>query len=242
MKKYPRDRILKMDETHWKAVATGFLTWAEKGAESVHCHISDNATDGVTVIAAIDASGNKLPLTVIGHGKTDLCLRSYCLPPTVWGLTSESGWTTSQVMLQWLAKLRQEVFPDDKPVALILDVYAAHRKQEVRNFAADLNIELVFIPPGCTDLLQPLDRRVFGVLKAKARRHWRLRYHNRLGGKTTHAELIQDLMKSWDEVDEDAIGSAWSVYDSPNAVWCVDEDEHDRGDDGEFVPSDSPEV
>jgi hypothetical protein len=83
MKKYPLTEIINMDETHWKAVAAGFLTWAEKGAESVPCHISTDEKEGVTVIAAIDAPGNKLPFTVVGKGKTGRCLGSYCLPPEV---------------------------------------------------------------------------------------------------------------------------------------------------------------
>jgi hypothetical protein len=58
-----------------------------------------------------------------------------------------------------------------------LDTYSAHRSAEVREMARLWGIDLVFIPPGCTDQLQPLDRRVFGVLKAYARQIWRTRYH-----------------------------------------------------------------
>jgi hypothetical protein len=74
MKKYPLIEIINMDETHWKAVAEGFLTWAEKGAESVPCSISNDEKEGVTVIAAVNAAGNKLPLTVVGKGKTGVAL------------------------------------------------------------------------------------------------------------------------------------------------------------------------
>jgi hypothetical protein len=66
MKKYPLTEIINMDETHCKAVAAGFLTWAEKRAESVPCDISNDEKERVTVIAAIDAAGNKVPLTVVG--------------------------------------------------------------------------------------------------------------------------------------------------------------------------------
>lgn len=33
----------------------------------------------------------------------------------------------------------------------------------------DLNIDPVTIPEGCTDIMQPLDHRIFGVMKAKQR-------------------------------------------------------------------------
>jgi hypothetical protein len=109
MHEYSPTQIVNMDETHWKAVVAAFLTWAEKGTESVSCCISNDEKEGVTVIAAIDVAGNKLPLTVIGKGKTRRCLGSYKLPPSVWGLIPESGWTTSQVMVEWLTSLRQRV-------------------------------------------------------------------------------------------------------------------------------------
>jgi hypothetical protein len=68
------------------------------------------------------------------------------------------------------------------------------------------------------------------------------RYHSRRDGKIIHAELVGDLVESWDEITKGAIASALSAYDSQNGVWSVDEDEQDRGDDGELVSSDSLEV
>jgi transposase len=67
--------------------------------------------------------------------------------------------------------LREEHYPTG-PLVVILDVYPAHRTDAIRGMALALGIELVFIPPGCTDRLQPLDRRVFGVVKAYARQQW----------------------------------------------------------------------
>jgi hypothetical protein len=88
---YPRDRITNVDETTWKAVAAGFLMWRKAGTESATCHIENDAKQGVTVIAAIDALGHKLPLTVIGRGKTSRCLAGFNLPDDIWGETSKSG-------------------------------------------------------------------------------------------------------------------------------------------------------
>ena len=42
------------------------------------------------------------------------------------------------------------------------------RKEKARA----LDIELVFVPPGCTDIVQPLDIKVFGALKSYARMLW----------------------------------------------------------------------
>jgi hypothetical protein len=51
----------------------------------------------------------------------------------------------------------------------IIHCYAAHRCDVVRELADRLCIRLHFIPPGLTDILQPLDRALFGALKAEYR-------------------------------------------------------------------------
>jgi hypothetical protein len=83
MRRYPPDRVANIDETHWKIVAGGFLTWAVRGFESVPCILENDAKEGVTVIAGITAGGEKLPLTVIGRGKTQKCLQGSHLPAEV---------------------------------------------------------------------------------------------------------------------------------------------------------------
>jgi hypothetical protein len=71
MQQYPADRVINVNETNWRAMALGFLTWAKIGSESVTCQAGNDEKEGVTVIAAIDAAGNKLPLCIIGKRKTD---------------------------------------------------------------------------------------------------------------------------------------------------------------------------
>jgi hypothetical protein len=56
-----------------------------------------------------------------------------------------------------------------EPLLLVLDVYKAHRTAKLRQRARELNAELLFVPAGGTSLYQPLDRRVFGELKSRAR-------------------------------------------------------------------------
>ena len=60
-------------------------------------------------------------------------------------------------------------------IHLILDVYRAHFTESVRKHAENLNIELIPIPAGMTDEMQPLDLRIFGPLKRYATRLFRLR-------------------------------------------------------------------
>jgi transposase len=71
-------------------------------------------------------------------------------------------------MYHYFAILRHELYREG-PLIVILDVYAAHYSPEVREIARLWEIQLVFIPPGYTDKLQPLDRCIFGILKSYAR-------------------------------------------------------------------------
>jgi hypothetical protein len=93
-------------------------------------------------------------------------------------------------MCHYFAMLRKELYREG-PLIVILDAYAAHRSREVREIAETWEIQLVFIPPGCTNRLQPLDRRVFGVLKSHARQLWRKQYRVSGGAKTTRSMTIR---------------------------------------------------
>jgi energy-converting hydrogenase Eha subunit F len=52
---------------------------------------------------------------------------------------------------------------------LLLDSYSAPGTNEVKGPATMLGVTLHSIPPGLIDKVQPLDRTVFGVLKAQAK-------------------------------------------------------------------------
>jgi hypothetical protein len=231
---YPHDRVINIDETNWKMLAAGFWTWANTGCEAVSCVVDNNEKEGVTVIAGIDAAGTKLPLTVIGKGKTARCLSALNLPPEVWTAISPSGWTTSDVMCNDFRLLREHVYPTG-PLVLLLDTFAAHRAAITKAAAEYWRIQLVYIPPGCTDSLQPLDRRIFGILKGYARQLWRTRYHQAPGAKTTRSMMTHNLLVAWERITPDYISSAWSIYQIGWGEDASDEEEPASRDE-EFRP------
>jgi hypothetical protein len=132
-------------------------------------------------------------------------------------------------MTQWLRYLREKVYPTG-PLLLIMDTYSAHRCEQTKSVARELEIDLEFIPPGCTDRLQPCDRRLFGVLKAKARKYWRWRHRCFGTAKTTHADMMEILVKCWKEITQDAVTRAWEIYDLADESWESDDDEEDPSD------------
>jgi hypothetical protein len=170
----PHSRILNVDETCWRVYPTGMKTWAEKGAQGVHLQISGNEKEKLTVLATVAADRTKLPLVILAEGKTDRVEVSQ-LGDVGPHFTdhSESGWTTTDTFVRYLRFLRERLFPDDMPIWLVLDCYSVHRDATVRSEAEALNIFLEFLPPGMTDAFQPLDRYVFGAMKAMCRRLYR---------------------------------------------------------------------
>ena len=230
IRKYGAERVINMDETNFRVVNNGFLTWALKGGESVTCFVGNDAKEGVTVIATISASGEKWPMMLIGKGKTKRCLRNYQLTDEIWTSLSESGWTRENVMYDYLDKVRRKI---SGPCCLILDTYTAHRTAGVRKKAEDLEIELLFVPPGCTDAAQPLDVKVFGVFKSYARMLWREYYHANPSAKVTKAVLAQHVTKAWQMVGERVVQSAWSVLEMED-FFDQSESDHESLSDGEF--------
>lgn len=57
------------------------------------------------------------------------------------------------------------IFFDEQPIHLILDIYRAHITDKVKELANAQNIILHFIPAEMTYELQPLDRSIFGPLR-----------------------------------------------------------------------------
>jgi hypothetical protein len=70
LNKFPSRRVINIDETNRRTVVPSALTSAEKGAESVSCHIEKDAKESVIIIAGISVAGTKLPLTITRRGKT----------------------------------------------------------------------------------------------------------------------------------------------------------------------------
>jgi hypothetical protein len=196
--------------------------------------VDNSEKDGVPVIAGVDATGTKLPRTVIGKGKTPLCLTALNLPPDIRPVTSPTGWTTSDVMANYFRLLREHLYPTG-PLVVLLETFAAHLAAVTKAAVEQRGIKLAYIPPGSTESLQPLDRRIFGIFKAYARQLWRTHYHKTHGKKTTRSMMANNLLIAWDRITADFVNSAWDIY---QIGWNEDasgEEEPENGDE-EFRP------
>lgn len=213
----PLDRIINADETCWRILPSGLTTWAKKGAENISICTKDDEKKAITVMASITAAGTKLPLFVIAKGGTAAVETTQLgdIAPHFAHHTT-SGWMDTEAFKRYLMLLRERCFPDDDILFLIVDCYPAHRQQSVKDTAEALNIELIYIPPGMTDKCQPLDRRIFGALKQKAKKHIYKKMSDNPETKIGMVGAVQILVACWEGITSDLVHEAWSMFFDEN--------------------------
>ena len=73
--------LVNADETSWKIGFRGELTYAKIGADNVNINDAEDTKSCLTSIATITAdTSKKLPLCIIGKGKTERCCKSFSIP------------------------------------------------------------------------------------------------------------------------------------------------------------------
>jgi hypothetical protein len=95
---------------------------------------------------------------------------------------------------------------------LLWHLFAAHRDDFVKTQAQNLGIRLEFIPPGTTGLCQPLDRRIFGILKQRAGELFAQRNLDYRFDEYRIAQSIGILIEFWESITQDQVLSAWDHF------------------------------
>ncbi|XP_057316743.1 tigger transposable element-derived protein 4-like [Hydractinia symbiolongicarpus] len=117
-----------------------------------------------TGMAAASATGEKLPMFVIGKSKKPRCFNNIKHLPCQY-TSQKKSWMDSEIFENWVRKLDQKFRVDGRKIVLIIDNCPAH--PSISNLT---NIHLVFLPPNTTSVLQPMDQGVIRSLKAHYRR------------------------------------------------------------------------
>ena len=98
-------------------------------------------------------------------------------------------------------------------IHVILDGYASHHWDDARALADELGIQPDFMPPSLRDLLQALDRSVFGALKAEYWAMYRRDMSQREEKRMGKADFAAYLILAWELVWDGAIEQGWEWYD-----------------------------
>jgi hypothetical protein len=126
---------------------------------------------------------------------------------------SESGWINGEIAAEYIYWLK-ELYPTH-PLALLWDVYPAHTDADVRAVAQEEAVCLAYVPSGQTSIWQPLDRRIFGSLKQRAKALFRMA-HSDIHGAPPKLDIfwaLYCLVTCWDAIPNEDVKAAWNIFD-----------------------------
>ena len=194
-------RIWNVDETGFCLGATSKKVLVKRGAHAVHEVGGAFDHQFITVTFCGNAAGVRLPPFVLYKGKNLYTTWTQGGPAGVCYSVSKSGWMEEANFQYWFEK---QFFPSVRhltatgPVVMFYEGHYPHLGIPLILKARSFGIHLFCLPPNTTHVLQPLDVRVFGPLKASWRKilkAYRLRTRAANVTKDRFPKLISEL---WD--------------------------------------------
>lgn len=136
--------------------------------DTIAQNVTSLRSSTVTVIAAGNALGQSVPPYYVFPGQrwTDEFLKGCC--PGSAGEMSKSGWSNSEVFLNYLTKhfvSFVNTSNSDTPTLILYDGHRSHISLTLTEWAKQHNIILFVLPPHSSHLTQPLDVGIFGPFK-----------------------------------------------------------------------------
>lgn len=223
IEEYGEENIFNMDETsicnaYYPKKVVGII-----GSEYVPLYTNLNVKESFT--ALMTCSKVKIfPPIIIAKGLSERCTNKFKIDNCkfdyqVW--FSKDGWTNEDIMIKYLNFLNS-IHPDK--CALILDSFRAHMTQKVKEYASTKNINIIQVPSNGTGAYQPLDRKIFGIVKAKLRKD--IKEKNCLIMKDRWKLSLFYLLRAWNEINLHHLNSAWDIPGLfKNTAPCDDRDD-----------------
>jgi hypothetical protein len=124
---------------------------------------------------------------------------------------SENEWMTETVMLRYL--MWPTLALGSRPLALVFDNFPGHLTRRIRTRAKELGAQMIEVPKGMTDSLQPLDRSCFGALKRMSEQRWDEETARHPEKEGSHAEGAKLLEETCQRVTKHTVRQFWD-FDS----------------------------
>ena len=115
-------------------------------------------------MATTTAAGEKLEMLVIVNSKKARCFKNVKQLPCQY-IAQKKSWMTGVLFEEWVRKLDSSFRAQSRKVALLIDNCPAH--SDIKNLK---NINLIFLPPNTTSVLQSMDQGVIRNLKTHYRK------------------------------------------------------------------------
>ena len=201
----PPALILNWDQTGINYVPVSSWTMESEGAKRVELAGKDDKRQ-ITAVFGCSLVGDFLPPQLIYQGKTTRCLPQVEVPPD-WHITySVNHWSNESTMKDYVEKIiipyiqkkREElnVLPDHRAL-LLFDNFKAQCTTPLLQILDNNDINVLLIPPNCTDRLQPLDISINKAVKEFLRGKFQKWYAQEVCSQFQSGERIQiDLRMS----------------------------------------------
>ena len=210
------DLILNWDHTGINIVPSSTWTMEAKGSKRVEA-VGLNDKRQITAVFCAALSGELLPLQLIYQGKTTACLPRFAFP-SEWNVTyTPNHWSNEQKTKEYIHKIilpyveakRKAHGRPNQTALVIFDEFKGQVTDDVYNLLDDHNIQIVKVPPNCTDRLQPMDLSINKSVKDYLRDKFQKWYSSEVeksyhqDKSTTPVDLRMSLMKP--------LGAGWLV-------------------------------
>ena len=208
---FPRNRIANMDETSWHFVFARGHVLAECGTEEVAATLPEDKRASFTTIATILADGSKCKPLFLAQGKTSRCHQQFAdmvSETDLFEVFHSPGKNTDDEVMEYYLRLFHG-WMNKEPSALFLDQYTSHISESTKRIADELQITLVFIPRSATEMYQPLDRVIFGVLKSSAAAEYDEKFFAD-DAAFTKSEAADLFVRLWYKLRQSTVLSAWT--------------------------------
>ena len=190
--------IYNVDETALTTVQAPAKIIAETGAKQVRQITLAEHRVLITMIGAISAIENSIPLLLVFLRKyyKDHMLNG--APVGSVGCANTSGWSNSEIFMDWLQHFKKHARASmENQVLLLMDNYKTHLTAQSLEFSEKNGIVLLTFPPHCSNKLQPLDISVYGPLKTYYNAKCGNCMINKPGRKITLYEVSEILGESY---------------------------------------------
>ena len=160
LEKYRPNDVYNADETglYYRATPDGSLCYCREKLSG-----SKKALQRITVLCCSNMTGtDKRKLLVIGKSVKPRCFKNIdvgSLPVTY--RANQNAWMTSQIFTEWLTEWDSQLGKENRKILLLVDNYTAHPKVTTLK-----NIQLEFLPPNTTSIIQPMDQGIIKSLKS----------------------------------------------------------------------------
>lgn len=158
--------IYNCDESGFRSDPTTSKVVTSRG-EPAKRVTGGNARKTTTVLACVNAAGQKLPPLILHKGKRlwNNMIGENAFYGTSYSVT-ENGWMTEIASYNWFKnKFITEVV--ERPILLIYDGHLSHVGLNLIKCAIDAQVTIIKLPPHTSHILQPLDVSVFKGVKSK---------------------------------------------------------------------------